>query len=88
MQNVDCNFPNFQHGILGQVSGPCTLIDIAANRRHRRDSGKLLKDFGRANISGMNDVSRPSQRLDGFGTQQTMRVGDDADQNWALAVQR
>ena len=67
--------------VSGQAASPGGLVDVAANRRYRRDCRKLLKNLGRAYVSRVNDVLGPAQRLQRFGTKQPVRVGDDADQN-------
>ena len=81
VEDINRNPREFNNFRLRETSSPCALVDIAANRRHRRKRRKLLENLRRANVSCVNDVIRPAQRLQRFGTKQPVRVGDDADQN-------
>ena len=75
------------------MAGPGVFVDVAANRGERRERGKLVKDFGRADVTGVNDVGGTAQSGEGIGTKQAVSVGDDADVgrssqsgSWRLAV--
>ena len=63
---------------------PRGLVDIAAHSDDGSNGGKLVEDLRHANISSMNDVVGAAQHFDGFRAKQTVRIGDDADQNRAV----
>jgi hypothetical protein len=63
----------------GQRSRPRLRIDVATHRRRRRYGAETFEDPGSADITGVDDAIAPAQRIDGFGTEQTVRIGDDAD---------
>jgi hypothetical protein len=85
MQHIDGKPAEFEHLSFREVAGPCTLVDISAHRSHRSNLGKLLQYFWRADIAGMNDVLRSAQSCNGLRPQQTVRVGDDADEDGILS---
>ena len=55
------------------------VIDIAADGGDRCDALKRFEDGRIADISKMQDVLNASEFRNHFGTQQAMRVADDAD---------
>lgn len=79
VQNVDRNPTDFHHFGLGQTPRPGRLVDVPANRRERCDRRQLLENLRRAHIASMNDAVAPAQRLNRLRPKQSMRVGDNAD---------
>ncbi len=55
------------------------IIIIPANERHRRDGAQRVKDVIAADVAGVEDRVHARQRLQRFRTDQSVRVGDDAD---------
>src|SRR5580704_8881333 len=58
---------------------PLALVDVAPDRRHRRDLAQALDHLGAADVSGMDDVVDAREPFDGLGTQKTMRIRNDAN---------
>lgn len=54
-------------------------IIVAAHGDDRRDHGELIDDVHVADVTGMQDVIAALKRGEGFGTQQAVSVGNDAD---------
>ena len=81
VQHINGNAAELDNLSFRQLPCPRPSIDIAANRRHGRNRRELLKNLRRANVSCVNDVLGPAQRLQRLRTKQPVRVGDDADQN-------
>ena len=79
VQHIDGNAAGFEYFSLRQPLGPCAFIDVAPDRRDRGDGAKLIQNLRCAHISRMNNVVRSAQSLDGFRTQQAVRVGDNAN---------
>jgi len=79
VHHVNRNSRDLDHCCLGQLSRPGNLVDIAANRGDGRDIRELLKNLGRPNVPGMNDMVRVAQSLQSLGAKQPVRVRDDAD---------
>ena len=79
VQHIDANAAQLKHLSFRQLARPRGFVDVATDGGDGSDGGKLFEDFRRADISGMNDVCGPAQRLNSLGAQQAVRVGDDAD---------
>jgi hypothetical protein len=79
VQDVNRNAAQFEHFRRGQLASQSAGIDIAANRRDRRNGSKFFKDFRIAHVAGVNDAVRIFEDRNSFGPQQSMRVRDDAD---------
>jgi hypothetical protein len=79
VQHIDANATQLKHSSFRQFARPRSFVDIAANGGDGSNRGKLFEDFGRADISRMNDVFAPAQSFDGLRAQQAVGVGDDAD---------
>jgi len=63
-------------------------IDVAANRRYRGDLFERVENAWVANVSGMKNVLDSGQRGERFGPQQSVRIGDDADEHRDQASRR
>lgn len=72
---------------LGQPARPRALVNVAAHRRHWRNRGEFLENFGSAHIPGMNDVFGTTQRVKRFRAEQAVRVGNDTDEDGDLSSQ-
>lgn len=79
VQDVDGEAAYFHNFSLGQFARPGVVIDVASDGGYRGDGGELSENFGRADVSGVNDVVRALQSCEGFGAKQSVSVGDDAD---------
>ena len=80
MQHVNGNAGKFDDSSLREFPSPCTFIDVATNCCEGSNGPQLVENLRVADVAGVNDVFRSSQRLNGFGTKQAVRVGDDADE--------
>ena len=63
-----------------QLFRPCFPVRVAANRNQRSDAAQFIEYFRLADIAGMKDEIRPFERGRRLGAQQTVRIGDQADQ--------
>jgi hypothetical protein len=81
VKNVDQNPTEFDHLGFWQIASPVAFVDVAANRGHRRNCGEFFENLRRANIAGVHNVGGPSQRFEGLRAKQTVRVGNDTNQN-------
>jgi hypothetical protein len=79
VQDIDRNTSDFEHLSFRKRAGPWPLVNVPAHPDDGSNLGKLFQYFWRADISGMNDVLRSAQTFNGFGPQQAVCVGDDAD---------
>jgi hypothetical protein len=79
VQHVNGNPAGFEHLGFRQLARPSSFVDIAPHGSDRRNRRKRFKDLERSDISGVNDVFGPAQSFDCLGAQQTMRIGDDAE---------
>jgi len=87
VEHVDENAAGVGDFSFRQLACPRGLVDIAAHHGQRGDLCKFLKNLGRTNVPGVNDSLASPQRLERLGTQQTVRVGDDADEDGGLSSQ-
>jgi hypothetical protein len=69
-----------------QGSGPRTLVIITSDRRDWSDLRKTIQNFGRANITCVNDEIGSRERVDCLGSEETVGVRDYADCAPHLAV--
>mgnify|MGYP001248759752 CR=1 FL=1 len=81
MKNVYGNACEFDGFSLRQCASPCAFVDITADGGDWRHFRELFQDVGVTNVSGMNDVLGATQGVHGLRTEQSVRVGDDADQD-------
>ncbi len=79
VQQVDRDTIDLDHLSLRQFPRPFLLVHISAHGSYGSDFMQLLQDFRIANIPGMQGDIRSPQRFDGFGPQQSVCVGDHAD---------
>ena len=79
VDDENANPANFHRSGLGQSLSPDTMVDIAPNRRDGSNLTKTVKDLRFTNISCVDNQFGALEGLDGFGTQQTMRIGDNAN---------
>jgi hypothetical protein len=90
VQHVDGNAGKLNDCGLRQAASPVVFInvaaiDVAADGGYWGDGRECFENFRRPNVTSMNDVFRPAQRFEGFGPKQSVRIRDDADENWALS---
>jgi len=86
VQNVDRDPGNFERLCFRELARPCSSINVAADRCYGSDFLELGENLRRADIAGVNDVIGAAQQLDRFGTQQPVRIGDDANNSSRLPV--
>ena len=79
MQHINRHAADLNDLGLGQFSGPFPSVDIASNRRHGRQSRELIKNLERAHVPGMNDAVASTQPCHRFRTKQSVRVGNNAN---------
>ena len=58
---------------------PGLRIHIPPNGKDRCNEFELRENFGRANVSGVNDQLHTKQSALGFGTKEAVGIGNDAD---------
>jgi len=87
VQDINRNAADFESFGLRQLLCPRTLVDVAAYGGDGSNCGELIDYLGGTDIPGMNDVIRLAQNLKCFRAQQSVRIGDDADQDGAPEVQ-
>ncbi len=87
VQNIDGGASKFDDFRLRKFTRPCSFIDVAADCGYWRKRCELLENLRIADVSGVNDVIRASQRRERFGTKQAVRIGDDADYDGTLSFQ-
>jgi hypothetical protein len=57
------------------------VIVVAADRDGGRDRGQRREDRGRSDVAGVQDEVAPAKRRDRLGSNEAVRVGDDADRH-------
>ena len=63
----------------GQITAESAVVDVTANCGEWRDGPQSVENLVIANVTGMQDVVAAGECLDGFRTQQSVSIGDDAD---------
>jgi hypothetical protein len=79
VDDVNANPTNFYRSGLGQLLSPDAIVDIAPNRHDRSNLAKVIKHLWLAHIACMDDQLRALESYDGFGTQQPVRIRNDAN---------
>ena len=64
------------------------MVDIAPHGGYRRDLRELGHDLRRSDISGVKNVIGAAQSSEGFGTEESMGVGYNANVNHKMALKR
>jgi hypothetical protein len=68
------------HGVgLGEFCAEARSIDVAADGGEGRDLAKALQDRGIADVAGVEDVADTGQGGEGFGAEEAVGIGEDAD---------
>ena len=80
MQDVNRNTREFDNLGLRELARPRRFVDVAADGCEWSDCFQLIENRRIAYIASVNDVIGATQRLNGLGPQQTVGVGDDADE--------
>jgi len=80
VNDENANPANFHRSGLGQSLSPNAMVDITPNRRDRSNLQKTVEDLRLTNISCVDDQFGALESLDGFGTQQTVGIGDNANE--------
>jgi hypothetical protein len=86
VHHVQKTFPYLKNIGNWQGSGPRTLVVVTSDRGDWSDLRKTIQNFGRANITGVNDEIGSRERVDSLGSEETVGVRDDADCAPHLAV--
>ena len=81
MQYVDGDAGDFDDFGLCQFAAPRRFVDIAADGGQGRDGCKFLENLWIADVASVDDVLRPVQDFERFGTKPAVSVGDDADED-------
>lgn len=79
MQDVDRGPANLDNLSLMKFARPRAFVDVAPDRGDGSKQAKLIENFRFAHVSCVDDVCRAAQNIDCFRPEQSMRVGDDAD---------
>ena len=80
VEDVEVDAPHFHHPGLGEARGPVAPVGVAPDRVHRGEALKLAQKARVADVPGVDDEFHALQGLDGFGPQQAVGIGDDADE--------
>lgn len=84
MQHVDGDTANFEHIRGGNLPRPGFAVHIAANGSDWPNLSQLAEDFATADVTSVNDVVRSAQGGKGFGTKQTVSIGNNPDDRTRL----
>ena len=88
MQYVNAGAANFQNIVARRLVRPCFSVDVSAHRRDWRNRSEPRQDRRVPNITGVDDMVCSLERGQRFGAQQTVRIGDDADDALSFCVIR
>jgi hypothetical protein len=77
--DVNTNPAKFHCSGLGQLLSPDAIVDISPNRHDRCNLADFIEYLWFAYIACMDDQFGALKRIDGFGTQQPVRIRNDAD---------
>lgn len=81
MQHVDgCAF-DFDEVGFGESPSPGLSVHVAADRGYRGDFFKCGEDFGVAYVAGVKDLVYSLESGLGFGAEQAVGVGDEAEEH-------
>ena len=86
MQNVNADASDLDRFGLRKFSRPRVAVDVAADCGERRDSAQFLQNLRVPHVPGVNDALRTAQCVHSFGAKQSVRVGDDADDDGNLSL--
>ena len=81
VENINGSAADLDDFSFRQPARPRFVVYVAANGCHWRERCELLKNFRSPNIPGVNDLLRPAQRLNSFGPEQAVSIGNNADQD-------
>jgi len=84
MQHIDRDAAHLDDFDVCEFARPRGLVNVAANGRHRRDRAQSIENLGRAYVARVNDVLRPAQGFQCFGTKQAVGIGNDANDDEIL----
>ena len=79
VDDINANVANFQCSGVRQPLSPNPSVDIAPNLHDRSNLTKLVEDLRLVYIACMDDQIGALKSLDSFGTQQSVSIGNDAD---------
>ena len=85
VQDVNGKAADLDNFSFRQFARPGVVVDVAADHGDGGDGCEGVENFGRADVSGVNDVLRALQSREGFGAKQAVSVGDDADEDGGLS---
>ena len=78
VKHVDVMAFEKQHFGLRKTAAWTAAIDIAANRRNRRDIAERFQNRGIAHVAEMQDLFDTGESRNDLGPQQAVRIADDA----------
>jgi hypothetical protein len=79
MKHLDVDPRQGQREPYGHPLRPGIPVIVATHGVNRSNGLQAFKHFATANIAGMDDVLHPRQRLNRFGSKQSMGIGDQSD---------
>jgi len=79
--NADAQVAELDGFNLAQRVGPVAEVVVAANRGDGSKQGELAQNPRVADVARVHDEIAPAQDIDRSGSQQPMRVRDDANAN-------
>jgi hypothetical protein len=84
VQHVDGHAAGFDDFGLRQSECPGFDVNVAADRRHRRDECERFEDLGSANVAGVEYAIGSTQGFDRLGPQPAVSVRDYPEKYWFL----
>src|SRR5215469_5952413 len=79
MQHVNRNTFGFKGLGVADFASPRGSVDIATHGSDRGDLSQFFQDFWTADVSRMQDMRRPTQSLERLGPQQSVSIGNNAE---------
>ena len=79
VHHVNPDRPDLRHLRVGNRVGPIAFVIVSANRHDRRKRSQLFQHFPGIDIARVKNEVGARERIDGFRSQQTMCVRDQAD---------
>src|SRR5436190_19634706 len=79
VDDIDHGAGGFGNSSRGKLRCPRLDIHVPTYRDHRRQAFERGKNIGLTDIAGMDDQLRAAQSVECFGTEQSMRIGDESE---------
>ena len=80
MKDVDRDILEFDYCGKWNHTGPRFGVHVAANGEDGCDGFELIEDLGVADVTGVNDGLGVLECREGFRTEKSVSVGDDAEE--------